>query len=306
MEFGAVQPSELSRIDFSDVPDDERTIALLKARHTGRSDELRVGVGCPVWSVKDWVGKVYPRGSETNEFLFHYSHQFTSIELNTTHYRIPDDATITRWRTQTPEEFRFNPKFPQEVSHRQPLSSRVDVALQFIKAVERLEDRLGISFLQMPPTFSPHDLDELRRFLGRLPKDFALAVEVRHPDFFKDHRLATSYYDLLEKLGKHTVITDVAGRRDVLHTSLTSGRCLVRFIGNDLHPTDLVRIEHWTDRLSRWIDLGLEQVEFFMHQPEDRNAPDAVVHFVDSLNLKAKLNLKKWKPENKGEQLGFF
>ena len=51
-------------------------------------------VGATGWSVKEWVGKIYPKGTKTTEYLRHYSRQFNTIELNTTHYRIPDSFTV--------------------------------------------------------------------------------------------------------------------------------------------------------------------------------------------------------------------
>ncbi|RZA02049.1 MAG: DUF72 domain-containing protein [Moraxellaceae bacterium] len=115
MEFGKVPASELSRLQFQLPADDPRTELALKMKP--RKGSARIGVGAPVWGVKGWEGKVYPLGTDTKDFLHHYSRQFNSIELNTTHYRIPDLETIRRWRAATPEGFRFCPKFPQSISH---------------------------------------------------------------------------------------------------------------------------------------------------------------------------------------------
>lgn len=169
-----------------------------------------------------------------------------------------------------------------------------------------LEDKLGMSFLQLPPTFHSDHLLALKKFLAALPFDFPVAVEVRHPSFFEDHILIQPLYDILAKAGAHTVITDVAGRRDVLHTSLTTTKVMVRFIGNDLHPTDHFRARQWVDRIHSWLQLGLEQVEFFIHEPHDHNVPDLISFMADSLNEECGLSLRKWKPQNQGQQLGLF
>lgn len=305
MEFGKVSSGSLSRIDLNLPSQDPRTWLRLRLNGEERKD-LRVGVGCPVWNVKDWLGKIYPRGTQAQDFLHFYSRQFNSIELNQTHYRIPDLDTIRRWRNTVPEDFRFNPKFPQDISHRRPLSGEIPEVKEFVKNVMELGDRLGITFLQLPPQFTPDHLPELRKLLAALPFDFPFAVEVRHPAFFREHMMIDPLYDLLTKMGAHTVITDVAGRRDVLHSSLTSTKVLVRFIGNDLHPTDHFRIQDWVSRLHDWISLGLEQVEFFVHEPHDVNAPDLIRDFTESLNQECDLNIRIWKPENQGEQLGLF
>lgn len=298
MEFGRVDVLQLNKLDLSLPSDDPRTWVALKKARDGRSPQFtpRIGVGAPVWGVKAWCGKVYPFGTSARDFLFHYSRQFNSIELNTTHYHVPDEETVLRWRDTTPNGFKFNVKFLQDVSHRRPLASHEPLVRQFVARVMSLEDRLGLSFLQLPPTFTPADLPDLRAFISQLPKDFPLAVEVRHPDFFREHRLSPRLFDLLSETGKSVVITDVAGRRDVLHTSLPGARLLIRFIGNDRHPSDDFRIADWVARLHTWINLGLEQVEFFVHEPEDRTTPEVIANFIDRMNVECGLSLPKWKP----------
>jgi uncharacterized protein YecE (DUF72 family) len=314
MEFGKADPSQLASIDFRLPDDDPRTWDSFVQAKKHLRGLPRFGVGAPVWGVKDWIGKVYPAGTPAKDFLFHYSRQFNTIELNTTHYRTPDVETVARWREQTPDTFRFCVKFLQEISHRHPLSGRSPLLNEFVSAIMGLEDRLGISFLQLPPNFEPRDLGELRKFLEQLPKGFKIAIEVRHPSFFKDHKLNEAYFDLLSEFHAHAVITDVAGRRDVLHLSLPTSKVLLRFIGNDLHDTDYTRIRDWVERLRTWVSLGLTDVEFFVHQPEDRNAPDLITFLIDEINTSriasadgtSVLQLQKWQPMNQGEQLGFF
>jgi uncharacterized protein YecE (DUF72 family) len=315
MEFGKL-PTEsldlkLPQFDLSLPTDDPRSWVALKKAIPGPNlvrQKPRIGIGTPVWGVKKWVGKIYPKGTESQDFLYHYSRQFNSIELNSTHYHTPDEETIKRWREVTPEGFKFNVKFLQRISHRQPLNSRSQIAQEFIKRAMQLEDRLGITFLQLPPTFSPRDLGDLRTFLRDLPAGFPIAVEVRNEGFFEGHRLIAPLYDLLAAHGAHVVITDVAGRRDVLHLSLPTSRVLVRFIGNDLHPTDYTRIADWVQRLKMWTQLGLQQVEFFVHQPEDVNAPDLASDLIEGLNTHLGLpeKIKNWQPMDQGIQLGLF
>jgi uncharacterized protein YecE (DUF72 family) len=305
MKFGHLPTNSLNQVDFSFPSQDPKTWLRLRMHGQQRS-RLRVGIGCPVWNVKEWVGNVYPVTADPKDFLFYYSRQFNSIELNTTHYRIPDLETIRRWRETVPEDFRFNPKFPQMISHGRPLVSDTSEFREFIRNIMQLHEKLGITFLQLPPQFDPDHLPELKRFLGALPHDFPIAVEVRHPAFFEDHQLIDPLFDILSEAGAATVITDVAGRRDVLHTSLTSLKVIVRFIGNDLHPTDNLRVQEWVHRLHGWIQLGLEQVEFFVHEPDDRNAPALITNLTNRLNDECDLKIRKWKPETRGQQMALF
>ena len=191
MDFGRVAPGALAQIGFQLAADDPRT--LLALARGAASAHLQLRLGCPVWAIKSWLGRVYPEGTLNAEFLHHYSRSFTSIELNATHYRMPGAATIARWIDATPPTFRFCPKFPQENSRRGTLLENASTTKEFVHLVLALEGRLGMTFLQLPPSFSPADLPELRKFLESLPRGFQLAVEVRHPAFFRKHTLISPF-----------------------------------------------------------------------------------------------------------------
>jgi uncharacterized protein YecE (DUF72 family) len=249
-----------------------------------------------VWAVKDWLGQVYPLGAQPKDFLTHYARQFNSIELNSTHYGIPSDETVIRWRESTPSGFKFNVKFFQNISHHAALDENAALVRQFVNAILPLEDRLGLCFLQLPPSFDVSSLARLSRFLMQIPREMQLAVEVRHPSFFSHHRLVPAFYDLLADRGIHTVITDVSGRRDVLHTSLPTSRVMIRFIGNGVDEVDDARLAAWIERLRTWLRMGLEQVEFFIHEPEDRLVPAVAARFIDRLNAECGTSVQRWTP----------
>jgi uncharacterized protein YecE (DUF72 family) len=296
MDFGRLP--RLHGVDFRLPPDSPRTRAVLEAaRAPGRP--LAVHFGAPVWSRKEWVGKLYPAGAKSPEYLRHYARQLTAIELNTSFYRIPDTATTDAWRTSVPANFRFCPKFYQGITHEKELVGARELTQAFCESFLKLGDRLGLPFLQLPPTFHPRQLAVLEQFLDGLPPGFPVAVEFRHPAWFRERWLLDGAAAALEARGVATVITDVAGRRDVSHGSLTAPRALVRFIGNsegeELHPTDLERIDAWVERIESWRQAGLSELYFFVHQPEDRLAPDLISYFVRRLNERSRLALRDWK-----------
>lgn len=303
MEFGKVaNPNE---IDFSFPTEDHRSRKVLHADKDLKGFE--VFIGAPVWGVKTWVGKIYPTGAKANDFLKHYARQFNCIELNTTHYRIPDKDTILKWRESVPKHFRFCPKFPQEISHKLWHKNSVPLTRQFCDAIMGLQENLGTSFLQLPPGFSLRDLPLLQSFLRDLPPGFQLAVEVRHPSWFHNHTIASPLFELLYKNKVGILTTDVAGRRDVLHTSLTKAECMVRFIGNELHPSDYSRADDWTRQIAAWKDEGLKRLYFFVHQPGDTLIPELADYFTKKLNERLGLNIRSVQlPSSQQEQLGLF
>jgi uncharacterized protein YecE (DUF72 family) len=268
MEFGKVQ--DLSDIDFHLPSDPPGNAARLSARHHP-PHAATLYIGATGWSVPEWRGTLYPARCRPDRYLFHYSRQFNTIEHNTTHYRIPEADTIRRWREQAAPDFRFCPKVLQRISHAPDLGGRGELVGRFASALEGLGGLLGPCFLQLPPYFGPDKLPVLEQFLAHFP--LPLAVELRHPDWFAIPRQWEALTGCLADHGVATVITDVAGRRDVCHMTLTTPVVLIRFVGNDGHPSDLARLDDWADRLAAWSGQGLRAAYFFIHSPDALHVP---------------------------------
>ena len=270
MKFGKLE--SLTGVDFHLPPDPPQNAAVLAA--LPRLGQPALYVGPTGYNMKEWVGKWYPTGAKDKDFLRYYGTQFNTIEHNTTHYRIPDAATVTRWREETPADFRFCPKIPQTISHAHDMGLHDGQIPFFAEMIRGLADKMGCCFLQLPPYFSIRDLPTLQRFLQVFPRDLPLAVEARHESFFQNTPNSEAFFQLLADHGVSSVITDVAGRRDVCHLRLTNARVLLRFVGNDLQPTDYTRIAAWAERLAAWFDGGLQEAYLFTHEPDNILAPE--------------------------------
>jgi uncharacterized protein YecE (DUF72 family) len=271
MEFGKLL--NIENLDFSLPPDDPNTAILL--RGLPKNDELpNIYIGCTGWSMKEWVGRVYPKGTKPQDYLYHYSRQFNTIEMNTTHYRTPSVADVEKWYNQTPTDFRFAPKMLQTVSHAKNLGYGTGLTLQFCQAIQGLNEKLGICFMQLPPYFKYDDLGVLELYIKKFPKHIPLAIELRHDTWFSNPQYFQTVFDLFENHHISTVITDVAGRRDVLHQRLTTDTAVIRFVGNNLHETDFTRLKNWVARLKDWCNKGLKNIYFFTHEPDNLKAPD--------------------------------
>lgn len=253
----------------------------------------QVFIGGPVWANKDYVGKVYPSNAKERDFLHHYTRQFNTIELNLTHYQIPTAGMIEKWRAEATNGFTYCPKFPQAISHERHLIASEALTEEFVNAVLGLEEHLGMTFLQLPPTFGPDKWPVLEAYLKSLPDELDVAVEFRHPDWFKP---ATGMQTLegLYALRRHTVITDVAGRRDVLHMGLSSPVLTLRFVANEGHPTDYARTDAWVQRLKTWFEKGLQTAYLFIHGGGDNDtAPELILYWTRELNKHCGLNLRE-------------
>ncbi|MEL6356516.1 MAG: DUF72 domain-containing protein [Bacteroidota bacterium] len=278
MKFGKL--SDISQVNFQLPTDPKANGPRIDRYQLGSGEKPRLYLGATGWSMKEWKGKWYPEKAKTTAFLQHYGQQFNTIELNTTHYRIPTPDTIQKWYQETPADFRFCPKIPQTISHRNDLGLRGEDTKRFIAAIDGLQEKMGCAFIQLPPYFDASRLPTLDRFLGAWPQLLPIAVEVRHESWFNDPTQTESLIDTLANHRACAVITDVAGRRDVLHMYVTAPRTMIRFVGNGLHPTDFERLMDWTVRLRQW---RLPEVYFFPHEPDNLLAPDATAWLYQQL-----------------------
>lgn len=279
MEFGKLP--DISQVEFCLPPDAPETQAVLQGSMP--LEKWPFYIGATGWAMKEWVGTYYPAGTATKDYLAAYGNQFNTIELNTTHYRVPDPSTVQRWKAQTPDDFRFCPKIPQAISHSRDLGASGWQIQAFAEGIALLGNRLGTSFIQLPPHFGPPQLPVLECFLKKWPPELPLAVEFRHPAWFNSPGSMQEAAALLSAFGTGTVITDVAGRRDVLHMCLTAPFAFIRFVGNGLHPSDYERVAEWTGRLQQWFGNGLQRVFFFAHEPDNLQAPELAAFLGKSL-----------------------
>jgi uncharacterized protein YecE (DUF72 family) len=276
MKFGKL--ADIENVDFR-LPPDAPSNASILAGNPHQTRPTHLYLGCTGWSMKEWVGSVYPKGAKTKDFLRHYSHQFNTIELNTTHYRIPDATTIQRWYQESAEDFRFCPKVPQSISHSKQLGLGTDLIPTFCHSVAGLEEKLGCCFIQLPPYFKTDQIPLLEKFLKAFSSDIPLAVELRHESWFETEEVIVGWLQMLNGFGVSAVITDVAGRRDVLHMGISSSIAMIRFVGNGLHPSDYRRADEWVQRLKSWSGPGLHEVYLFPHEPDNILAPQMATYF---------------------------
>ena len=170
----------------------------------------------------------------------------------------------------------------------------------FIDAVLHFEQALGMTFMQLPPYFQPSSMKTLQKLLAHVPQGFPLAVELRHPSWFSDLVAQQELFCFLQEHDIVAVITDVAGRRDVLHQRLTSHCAFIRFTGNNLHATDYTRIDSWAEKLHAWLEKGLSTIYFLLHEPEKALCADLAVYMIRRLSKLGVLQLPL--PNLEGQQ----
>jgi len=249
-------------------------------------------LGCPVWACRDWIGSVFPSSTEPGDLLREYAKRFNSVEGNSIFYAIPPLATVEKWMAESGPGFRFCPKFPKAITHERRLSSAEDETAAFLRVLEALQhgERLGPSFLQLPPSFNANSLDTLERYLKALPSGFAFAIEPRHVSWYDKGDNEKRLDDLLENLGMDKVIFDsrplfASEAKDEDERSAQSRkpqtpvrqtaigkRPFLRLVGsNDLDANE-PWIKEWAPIINKWI-LEKRRPYLFAHCPNEAFAP---------------------------------
>lgn len=138
-----------------------------------------VHIGTQGWNYDGWVGSFYPRGSRASEFLDLYARVFDTVEIDSSFYAIPSEASIKSWRNRAPAGFTYSLKLPQQITHQRRLEDCQEVLDQFCQRVRGLEEKLAMVLIQLPPDFSTQELTAFEKFIGILPADIHFAVEFR-------------------------------------------------------------------------------------------------------------------------------
>ena len=286
MKFGAV--SDISSVDFS-LPHDHSETTELLSKFAQRTSPLSYQVGFAKWDPKYLQG-LYPKGVGTKQ-LEYYSNHINCIEMNAFYYRIFPPENVQKWYNRSAEDFTFCPKLPQVITQYRRLKNCEEQTTKFLTSINHFGSKLGPCFIQMHQSFNPTKFDDLASFIHAWPKDVSLALELRHTDWYNDPSISKELYSLLETNNITNIITDTAGRRDLMHMRLTNDTAFIRFTGiND--PTDYQRLDDWITRIAKWENEGLRRLYFFIHQHDGHKSMKLYNHFIKGINaFGAKMNL---------------
>jgi uncharacterized protein YecE (DUF72 family) len=285
-------------------------------------------LGCPLWGFQGWVGNFYTADARPAGFLEQYASVFNTVEGNTTFYSLPSVESVERWRLATPSWFRFCFKFPREITHRRMLDGANEVTREFLERMAPLEQRRGPFMLQLPPDFSPDRMESLDHYLGTLPGDLEIAVEVRNREFFTRQGAASALDDLLERRGCDRIVLDARALHggDPKHPDVIAARHqkpdlpvepralgrhpMIRFIGHPEPAANDTWLEALGDTIGGWIGEG--RTPFVMvHCPNSRHVP-ALARRLHELLIDRELDvgvLPPWpseRAEGDGDQLLLF
>jgi len=139
------------------------------------------------YSFPDWVGPFYPPGIPRGKMLDFYAKHFSSVEVNSTYYRIMHPKVSWNMVNKTPDDFQFIVKLHSSMTHtRNATGEQWDEYGRMLEPF-RKSDKLSSLLAQFPYSFKPSEagiryIEELNMKTGDVP----LAVEFRFDEWYRN------------------------------------------------------------------------------------------------------------------------
>ena len=216
--------------------------------------ELRIGTSG--FAYPAWRGAYYPPGLPDREMLAHYATDFSTVEINSTFYRLPSERILADWAGRVPASFRFALKLSQKLTHVQRLRDCEPLLERFLGALSPLTSRqqLGPILVQLPPTFRA-DAARLDAFFHLAPPIFRLALEVRHPSWYSE--------EVYQVLRRHRVALCLAEDDEAATPAVVTADFVYARLRREAYPDEALAA--WRRRFDVWVVGGLDVYAYVKH-----------------------------------------
>jgi uncharacterized protein YecE (DUF72 family) len=144
-----------------------------------------IWIGTSGYNYPEWRGTFYPEKLAAAKMLPYYAERFSTVEINYTFYRLPNEKLVSGWAAATPPSFKLTLKAPKRITHDRRLKDCASLLQSFCQVAGTLGDKLGVLLFQLGPTFKC-DLDLFDAFLADLPPGAPAAFEFRHASWFNE------------------------------------------------------------------------------------------------------------------------
>jgi uncharacterized protein YecE (DUF72 family) len=237
--------------------------ACLGAPHANRSDMARAYVGTSGWVYAGWREHLYA-DTPVKRWLEVASRTFDALEINGSFYTQIKPETYARWRTETPDAFKFTLKGHRFVTHYKRLRDCSGSVARLRDQAKPLGDKLAAVVWQLPSSFRA-DLERLDDFLDalrvwRIPH----ALEFRHRSWFTA--------DVARRLHAAGVAVCLSDAPDFpMWREVTTELVYVRLHGHTRKYASSYSAEHlrrWTTDIERWIAEGRDVHVYFDNDAE--------------------------------------
>ena len=236
-----------------------------------RTENVNTWIGTSGFSYPAWRGTFYPEKMPPAKMLAYYSQRLNTVEINNTFYRMPKAEMLATWAATVPATFRFAPKAPQLITHRQKLAGSADSLTYFLNALPSLGEKLGPILFQLPP-FLRKDVPRLIDFLALLPRETRAAFEFRHASWFDD-----AVYEALRTQGAALCIADAEELATPLVATASWGYLRLRRTDYDEAALDA-----WAEKLAGMAPAWTAAFVYFKHEDAGLG-PKLAAQFVKKL-----------------------
>ena len=212
--------------------------------------------GTSGFAYQEWKGPFYPADLPAKKMLSYYASVLPSVEINYTFRRLPSDAVLEGWRTQTPEGFRLTLKASQRITHTRRLVGAAGDVDEFVRRALTLGDRLGVVLFQLPPTLV-YRRELLEGFLSGLPPVVRAAMEFRHESW-----AAPEVAKLLEEHGVAVCSADTEAK-PLTSVLVTAPHVYLRLRKEEYAAGEIAA---WGARVRAVLDEGRDVYCYFKHE----------------------------------------
>ncbi|MBK7427520.1 MAG: DUF72 domain-containing protein [Saprospiraceae bacterium] len=205
---------------------------------------------------------LFPAPFENASRLTYYASHFNSIEINSSFYKIPQGATVSKWASSVPEDFKFTFKLWREITHIPGLNfNKADVA-RFFQSINNVQEKKGCLLVQFPPGLKIESISQLKKLLICLKEynssGWKIAVEFRNKSWHDD-----SIYQLLNDFKACLVIQDKLATPSISHEQ---DFIYIRFhgpTGNYMESYSDDFLSEYATYIHEWISEGKEVYVYF-------------------------------------------
>ncbi len=212
-----------------------------------------IRIGCSGWMYDDWRSRVYPERLPKRRWLEAYAERFSTVEVNSTFYRLARRTAVTGWVDQTPPGFLFAVKASRYLTHVRRLREPAAGIERFYEPLEPLREagRLGPVLWQLPENFHRDDA-RLAELLAALPGG-RHAIEFRHASWLAPEVLA-----MLRESDAALVIADHPRRSFGLEEASPGWRYVRLHAGTRGRRGNYsaTEIAEWARRIAAWRSRG--------------------------------------------------
>ena len=216
-------------------------------------------IGTSGYNYPEWKGSFYPETLPAAKMLPYYAERFSTVEINYTFYRAPNEKILAGWNSATPEQFKLTLKAPKRITHDSRLRDCGDRVRQFLETAASLGPKLGALLFQLPPNLKK-DLGLFDAFLEAFPPRVCAAFEFRHESWLDD--------EVYERLRARNLALCVAdSERLSTPVEITADYAYLRLRDEGYVADDIAR---WAQTIRERTATCHEVFVYFKHEEEGK------------------------------------